>query len=84
MELEIKEINEYAREYARHIGIYSVKDMSLLPDEFADLIISTHVLEHVDNPLGILKGLYEKLKQNGKIVFIVPFECGDSAIIEMT
>lgn len=72
------EINEYARDYARQIGINSVKDMSLLPNEFADVIISTHVLEHVDNPLGILKGLYEKLKPNGKIVFIVPFECGET------
>lgn len=71
------EINDYARSYAKQIGIDSVSDISLVPDEYADVIISTHVLEHVDNPIDILKGLYKKLKPYGKIVFIVPFECSE-------
>lgn len=72
------EINDYARAFAKNMGIDSVKDMSLIQDEHADVIISTHVLEHVDDPLGVLKGLYRKLKQNGKIIFIVPYENSDT------
>ena len=71
------EINDYAREFAKSIGIDSVKDMSLIQDGYADVIISTHVLEHVDNPLGVLKGLHKKMKPDGKIIFIVPYETGD-------
>jgi len=72
------EINDSARAYAKSIGIDSVKDMSLLPDSYADVIISTHVLEHVDDPLGILRGLYKKLKPCGRIMFVVPFENADT------
>ena len=58
------EINPIAREYAKKMGIKSVKYMEKIPDEYADIIISTHVLEHVDNPLDILKGLKKKLKKD--------------------
>ena len=39
-----------------------------------DLIISNHVLEHTFNPFNELKSLYLKLRQNGKIVFVIPNE----------
>ena len=47
------EINDTARAAAKEIGIDSVKYISDIPDDYADLIISTSVLEHVENPLGI-------------------------------
>lgn len=68
------EINDYARKNAADMGIKSVKYMEELPDEYADVIISTHALEHVDDPLNILKGLKKKLKKNGKMIFIVPYQ----------
>ena len=45
-----------------------------VPDGYADIIISTHTLEHVENPLGALRELRNKLKENGKAVFHVPNE----------
>lgn len=71
------EINDYAREYAKSQGITSVKHISDIPDDFADIIISTHVLEHVENPLGVLRELHGKLREGGKAVFVVPNETGD-------
>lgn len=68
------EINDTARENAQKLGIESVKHISDLPDDFADLIISTSVLEHIENPFGALTELRKKLKKNGKIVFHVPNE----------
>ncbi|MBD5489836.1 MAG: methyltransferase domain-containing protein [Lachnospiraceae bacterium] len=68
------EINDIAREVAQQIGIKSVKYISDLPDEYADVIISNGALEHVENPFGIIKELRNKLKENGYIVFCVPNE----------
>jgi SAM-dependent methyltransferase len=68
------EINAAAREEAKKRGLEMVADIEEIPDDFADIIISTSVLEHVENPFGALKSLYSKLKEGGKIVFYVPNE----------
>lgn len=72
------EINDRAREEAQKAGVRSVKWVDDIPDNYADVIISTHVLEHVENPLGILRDLHQKLKDNGKIIFYVPNESCDT------
>lgn len=72
------EINDIARKNAEEIGIKSVKYVDDISDEYADVIISTHVLEHVENPLGILRQLRSKLKEGGKIIFYVPNESCDT------
>jgi|GEM_PF-2296451 len=68
------EINDIARKNARSIGIESVKYPDNIDDDFADVIISTSVLEHVENPLDALRKLRPKLKDGGKIIFNVPSE----------
>lgn len=68
------EINDFAREYAEKEGIQCVKYIDQIADESIDIVISTHVLEHVDNPLETIKKLKEKLREGGKAVFIVPYE----------
>jgi hypothetical protein len=68
------EINDTARKSAEEIGIKSVKNISDIKDCYADIIISTSALEHVENPLGVLRELRGKLKENGMIVFHVPNE----------
>lgn len=69
------EINKVARLYAQErYGIECVANMDELPDEIADVIISSDVLEHVVSPYEILVGLRKKLKPYGKIVFSVPCE----------
>ena len=72
------EINEYARRNAEKLGVKCVASASELPRNYADLIISSHVLEHVENPLGELRKLFDVLKENGKIVFYVPNESGET------
>lgn len=72
------EINKYARENAAEIGINSVSTVDEVEDDFADVIISTHVLEHIEEPFATLKKLRMKLKDNGKIIFVVPYECNDN------
>ncbi|WP_028235373.1 class I SAM-dependent methyltransferase [Pseudobutyrivibrio sp. MD2005] len=71
------EINDFAREYCRKNGIKTVKHTKELSDNYADVIISTHVLEHVERPLDELRQLFRVLKKGGKIVFYVPNESCD-------
>lgn len=72
------EINDAARAEAKRIGLDSVKYIDDIPDNYADIIISSHVLEHVENPYGALCKLRRKLKENGKAVFHVPNESCDT------
>ena len=76
------EINEAARASAKLIEIDSVADTDLLPDDFADVIISNHALEHTFSPLDELKKLRKKLKKGGKIIFVVPCESIDYAYVK--
>lgn len=68
------EINDTARKSASERGINMVKTIDEVPNEWADIIISTSVLEHVENPLEALRELRKKLKDGGKVVFTVPNE----------
>lgn len=43
-----------------------------LPENFFDLVILNHTLEHLENPLGILKKVYSILKKGGIVLVDVP------------
>lgn len=53
---------------------YIVGDAANLPceDESLDFIFSSHVFEHLSNPLGHLKRWRRKLKPGGRVLCIVP------------
>ncbi len=68
------EVNDIARQIAQKNGIAVVNSANEIPDNWADVIISNHALEHTFSPLQELKGLYPKLKNGGKIVFVIPHE----------
>src|SRR5471030_161599 len=48
-----------------HIGFDS---KTTLPDNYADIILSNQVLEHVDTPAGYLQEAYRILKPGGSII----------------
>lgn len=48
-------------------------DLAGLPDESMDIILCVHVLEHISNPVAVLKMLDSKLKKNGKIFLEAPW-----------
>lgn len=72
------EINETARQSAKRLGIDSIRSAEELENDSVDVIISTSVLEHVENPLETLRILHKKLRINGKIIFHVPNESCDT------
>jgi len=68
------EINDKAIEQASLNSIKVFKSVEECPDNYFDIIYSTNALEHVLHPLLELQALHNKLKQDGKIIFIVPCE----------
>jgi len=68
------EINPYARKVAEDNGISVFENINEVKNNRADVVISNHTLEHVENPLQELKNIYKKLKDGGISVFVVPSE----------
>lgn len=68
------EVNETAVVVARSKGIRIVPALREIEDGWADVIISHHALEHVDDPLGEVTGMLAKLRPGGKVVIVTPVE----------
>lgn len=68
------EINPHARANAKTINIETVDTIDKVSNEWADVLISSHALEHVLRPYDILVELKSKVKVGGLVVFIVPHE----------
>jgi SAM-dependent methyltransferase len=68
------EINPIARAHAAKLGNRMLESLDELPDDYADVIVSNHALEHIDFPLSHLQRAWRKLKPGGLIVFVVPCE----------
>lgn len=43
-----------------------------MPDPLADLVIASHVLEHVSDPVGILHRIHSWLAPDGRVLVVVP------------
>lgn len=62
------EISQYAAGYARENLKLDVRNIMNYPSNSFDLITLWDVIEHLENPLEILKNVNELLKDKGKIV----------------
>lgn len=68
------DFSEYARSELRKAGRRVVDDLDKLNKETFDVILISHVLEHVLNPAETLKRLAPFLKDNGFMFVILPVE----------
>jgi SAM-dependent methyltransferase len=68
------EVNPVARAEAQKFGIPAVASVRDVEDNWADLIISNHALEHCAHPLRELQTLLLKLAPGAKAIFFVPCE----------
>lgn len=55
-----------------HRITHDVFERAKLPEDYFDLIILNHTLEHMDNPAEVLKKVYGLLKSGGIILVDVP------------
>jgi SAM-dependent methyltransferase len=54
-----------------------IQNMDLYKNGYFDLIICSHVLEHISNDKQALKELYRILKNNGECLLLVPIPLGN-------
>jgi SAM-dependent methyltransferase len=68
------EINKFAREHCKSLGIDCYEFIDEIEDESVDLIISNHCLEHTENPYYLVGKLFNKLKRGGRLVVVLPWD----------
>lgn len=68
------DISEFATDFCTTKGVLATTDLEALPENYYEIIISAHVLEHLENPLGALRISHSKLRKNGKLILILPLE----------
>lgn len=68
------EINEAARAEATRRGLTVYESIDATPDDVATVIVSHHALEHVERPLDAVRDLRPKLRDGGRMVFVVPHQ----------
>lgn len=68
------EIGQSAAQAARQSGIEIFNSLSTIETNSVDFAISFHAIEHVDNPLEILKELNRVVRPEGRLRLVVPAE----------
>ena len=66
------ELNKEMYPFLQEQGITTYNDISLIPDNYFDIIITCMVLEHLPNPIETINMLKSKLKNNGKLITVLP------------
>jgi SAM-dependent methyltransferase len=59
-------------EHAKNFEIVQCMFEDFVPDEKCDTIICTHVLEHVENPIDVLKQVRTWIKDDGILIVTIP------------
>ncbi|MCL2452864.1 MAG: class I SAM-dependent methyltransferase [Alphaproteobacteria bacterium] len=73
------EINPAAIELARKLGIEVYPDPKTVPSASVDALISNHALEHVEQPLDVMREMIRTLKPDKLAVIVVPCDRVDVA-----
>ena len=68
------EVNEFAAAEARASGLEVFSSLEDVPPGIADVAISHHCLEHVENPIDSLRLLRRALKPGGRLRLVIPGE----------
>lgn len=66
---------QFARDYIGEVVYHELDDVPRTPDRLYDLILLSHVLEHIHDPTSFIKLLSTYLKPQGKLFLDVPDVC---------
>ncbi|MBS3151727.1 class I SAM-dependent methyltransferase [Candidatus Woesearchaeota archaeon] len=69
------DISNFCKKECEKKGINIIQDSKKFKDNSFDSVLACHVLEHMENPSEILREFYRILKDNGKLVLILPVSC---------
>jgi SAM-dependent methyltransferase len=69
------EINEHAAANARQMGLDRVLSRTEdAPSDWADVVMSSHALEHVEEPMATLRDLKRILRPGGVMIIVTPYD----------
>lgn len=68
------DLSRYARSFSAKQGINVFDDMAEVPNEKFDVVLTSHVLEHLEDPFENLQLLRSKLRPGGKLIVVLPTE----------
>jgi ubiquinone/menaquinone biosynthesis C-methylase UbiE len=68
------EVNPYAVAHAEKLGIKVFSNISQIPSESVDHVISNHALEHVPSPLESVREIRRVMKNGGQLTICVPID----------
>jgi len=70
----VYDISAFAITFCRKKGMKATDDLELIPNGSLDIVICSHVLEHVKEPINLLQTIKSKLKTDGKAIIVLPVE----------
>ncbi|MEW6261144.1 MAG: class I SAM-dependent methyltransferase [Thermodesulfobacteriota bacterium] len=70
------DVAEHLESTLESLGIAFVADPARVADGSIDVVICHHVLEHIAKPLAALENMHRMLRDNGRLVLVVPYETG--------
>ncbi len=68
------DVSKFATNFFRAKGGNATTDITRIPDNAFDIVLSAHVLEHVENPLETLRVIHSKLRKGGRLVLVTPID----------
>ena len=68
------DISKFSLKFCKGKGIKTISNIDNIEDNSIDIVFTSHVLEHVENPFETLLLLNDKLKKNGLIIIVLPVE----------
>ncbi|OKH51067.1 hypothetical protein NIES30_03080 [Phormidium tenue NIES-30] len=74
--------SDFAKQFLAKKERRSVKDQDSIPSGYFDYILSSHSLEHSSKPSEDLKCFRSYVKDNGKLVLLLPIETGLEPCLE--
>lgn len=66
------DVSKFALEFCKKKGINVTNNLKGLKN--FDVILSCEVLEHVEEPLKVLKEMNSKLRKGGKLILVIPID----------
>ncbi|SEK50093.1 methyltransferase domain-containing protein [Halomonas daqiaonensis] len=76
------EVNPHARDAAQARGFRIEESIDAFDDASIDFIVSNHCLEHVEDPVSVIRKMRRVIRPDGTLVIVVPCHRADFAFRE--
>jgi len=77
------DISKFSIDFCLSKGIKATTDLASIPNNHYDYVFSSHVLEHHPNPKEMLADMKSKLKEDGVLLLVIPYERHGKAKFEL-